>query len=218
MQIIKINLNKPNKKTLEKASKILKNGGIVVCPTDTAYLLAADATNEKAIEKVFKIKGRLEEKPIHVVVSDISMAKKYVYFNELALKLARQFLPGPLTIVLRKVEKSLPSNLTSGKQSLGIRIPSLTVNILFARKLGNPYTATSANKSGEPNPYSLDEVINKLPPKEIDKIDLCLDAGKLKHVKPSTVISCIKQPLKILRTGPITKRTIEKVLNVNVEY
>lgn len=214
MEIIKINPNKPDLKILKLAVKVLEKGGLVVCPTDTAYLLATDATNPSAIKSVFAIKGRPPNKPIHVVVKNVGMGKEYVEFNDVAQKLAHKFLPGPLTLVLGK-RGTLPNILTAGKGKLGIRIPSLKLNVLLAEKLGKPYTATSANKSGGANPYDVDSVLSQLSAKEVGLIDLILDGGQLESKKPSTVVDCTVKPPKIIRPGPITKEIIEKTLGIN---
>jgi L-threonylcarbamoyladenylate synthase len=214
MQIVKINPNKPGLKTLKRAVKVLKKGGVVVCPTDTVYLMAADATNPNAIKSIFAIKGRKTNKPVHVVVNDVKMGKEYVEFNDVAQKLARKFLPGPLTLVLRK-RIALPNILTSGGRKLGIRIPSLKLNVLLAEKLGKPYTATSANKSGGADPYDVNSVLSQLSAEEIGLIDLILDGGQLDSRKPSTLVDCTVKPPKIIRPGPITKEIIEKALGIN---
>lgn len=214
MQVVKINPNKPDLKILKLAVKVLKKGGLVVCPTDTAYLLAADATNPDAIKSIFAIKGRKTNKPMHVVVKNVGMGNKYVEFNSVAQKLARRFLPGPLTLVLRE-RGTLPNILTAGGKKLGIRIPSLELNIMLAEKLGKPYTATSANKSGGPDSYNIDSVLSQLLTKEMGLIDLILDGGQLEGRKPSTLVDCTVKPPKILRPGPITKEFIEKTLGID---
>src|SRR3989344_7181027 len=102
MQKIFINPSEPDLAVIKLAANILKKGGLVICPTDPAYLLAADATNPDSVKKIFTVKGRSKVKPIHIVVADIEMAKKYVFLNRRAVRLVEKFLPGALTIVLKK--------------------------------------------------------------------------------------------------------------------
>ena len=217
MQKIFINPAEPDLAVIKLAANILKKGGLVICPTDTAYLLAADATNPDAVKKIFTIKGRRAEKPIHIVVADIEMAKKYVFLNRRAITLVDTFLPGPLTIVLKKRGGLLPEVLTGGKATVGIRISDLAVNKLLARELGRPYTATSANRSGHKAPYSVEEVLADLGNKNIESVDLILDAGRLKKVSPSTVVDVTKKNLLILRKGPVARRQIETILSKEEE-
>jgi len=216
MQKIRIDPNKPDEKIIKLAAKILQNGDLLVCPTETVYILAADATNPKAIEKVFEVKGRSWTKALHVVVKDFEMAKKYVKYDDAALGLANAFLPGSLTLVLEKISNSLPDALTGSRPTLGIRIPPLNLNTALARELGEPYTATSANKSGGQNPYTVDDVSNQLTTKDKAAIKLILDAGELAHQEPSTVVDCTKVPPKILRAGPVSEEDIRNVLGFDV--
>ncbi|MDP2720397.1 MAG: L-threonylcarbamoyladenylate synthase [bacterium] len=213
MQKISIDPANPDLKVVSTATRILEKGGLVICPTDTAYLLAADATNPSAIKKIFDIKGRSRGKPIHIVVADIEMAKKYAFLNQRSLALADKFLPGPLTIVLKKRDGLLPEILTGGKPTVGIRIPALAVNKLLARELGRPYTATSANRSGRKAPYSVEEVLVELDDKKIELVDLILDAGRLKRVSPSTIVDFTKKKPLILREGPVSVQQIEKIFS-----
>ncbi len=184
-------------KIIDQAVEILQKGGIIIFPTDTSYGLAADATNPQAIKKIYQIKGRDFNKPISVIVSDIKMAKKYAMITPLVQKLFQAFLPGPLTLVL---------------PSIGIRVPNLKLCLRLAKKLGKPYTATSANLSGQPDCYSVDQIKKQLGNK-IKLIDLIIDAGTLPKIPPSTVLDLTKSPPKILREGPISQKQIQKVLD-----
>lgn len=216
MQKVKINQNNPEPKIIDLATKKLEEGKVVVCPTDTVYIFAVDATNESALKKLFKLKGRQFTKPIHVVVSDLDMAEKYVYLTETARKLAAAFLPGPLTLVLKK-KNNLPEIQTASKDTLGIRVPGLDFNTELAKKFGKPYTATSANKSSGPNPYSVEEVIRQFSDAERKLLDLVVDAGRLPRVDPSTIVDCSEASIKILRAGPVSRNQIEEVLDKKLQ-
>lgn len=216
MQRIQIDLHNPSLEIVTQAALVMKLGGLIVCPTETVYILAVDATNENAIEKVYEIKGRDFSKPLHVVVEDVKMATDYVNFNNVAHRLAEAFLPGPLTLVLEKKD-GMPPLLTAGLPTLGIRITPLLLNRILARELGKPYTATSANKSGGGNPYTIEDVLAQLTQKDVRLVDLILDVGELPHLLPSTIIDCLTLPPKILREGPVTREEIEEALGIKVQ-
>ena len=208
MQIIKVDPNNPDTKTISKAARVLKSGGLVVYPTDTAYGLGANALSKKAVKKVYEVKGRDYSKPTHVVVTDWKMIEELTETNELAKKLYHHFLPGPLTIILPK-KKTVPDILTSGLPTLGIRIPNNSVTQSLSRSLTFPYTTPSANKSEGVTPYSIDDIRKQL---DIEKIDLILDAQELPPTPPSTIIDLSIHPPKILREGSISKEQVGKTI------
>lgn len=233
MEILKTDPSKPEEQIVNKIVESLNKGSIVILPTETVYTFAVDATNEKAVKTVYEIKQRDFSKPMHVVVSSLEKAEEYVYVNKEAEKLAKAFLPGPLTIILNKKQPSgsqpffepetfrtaglgrtptLPDILTSGLPTLGIRIPNMALILEVARIFRKPFTTTSANVSGGENPYTIDDVLEQLTQKTRNKIDLAVDVGKLPKVNPSTIVDLTKQPYAILREGPITKKEIDTVL------
>ena len=181
----------------------LKKGKAVVFPTDTSYGLAVDATNPKAIKKLYKIKGRDFNKPVHVVVSSLGQAKKIVEWNGAASKLAKKFFPGALTLVLGLRPKGQALSRLSAKTGfLGVRMPKNKIALDLSRLLKNPITATSANRSGEPDCYSADEVLSQFQ-KSKYKPDIIINAGRLLKRKPSTVVKIDNHKISILRQGPV---------------
>ncbi len=207
MEIKKIDKDQPGQKIIRYAAEVLKSGGLVVYPTDTAYGLGANALDERAIRKMYEAKGRDFSKPTHVVVKDWQMVQDLAQTNIHAKKLFDTFLPGPLTIILKK-KAVIPNLLTSGLLTVGIRIPksAITQTLSFAANI--PYTATSANLSGGKTPYSAEVAIAELG----KSVDLVLDAGRLPRVLPSTIIDVTQTPPVILRPGPVTKEKMERVL------
>jgi len=201
---------------IKQAVSVLRRGKAVVFPTDTSYGLAVDATNPKAVRKLYQIKGRSFKKPIHIVVNSISEARKFVEISNSARKLAKKFLPGPLTLVLPLREnlknRTLWKLLTAGTGALGIRIPDHELALLLVRKLKKPITATSANVSGKKAAYSIEEIEAQFSHRKIQP-DLVIDVGKLKPVRPSTIVDLTGQSVKILRQGPITLKEINQVLS-----
>ncbi len=210
MKIVKINSKNPDQKIITQAAEILKKGGTIVYPTDTAYGLGALAFDQKAIEKVFQIKKRDRSKPISVVVSRITMAENIVYISSQSRILMEKFLPGPITFIFQKKE-NVPDILTAGKKTLGIRIPKNRITLQLARKIELPYTTTSANLSGKDALYSRKEIIDQFKDRKF-KPDLFLDAGKIKGKTLSTVIDLSNPSVKILREGAISKKEIFKII------
>jgi L-threonylcarbamoyladenylate synthase len=218
---------------INQAIKILKSGGIVVYPTDTAYGLAVDATNLQAVKKLYQLKGRDFHKPTHVIIPDTPWLIKIVKLNKNALQLMNKFWPGPLTIILPLTTKGKSwEKLSSGNKTLGVRYPNNPVAIELVSAFKKPITGTSANLSGQPNCYSVAEVKRQFAQKSIYFNIYYLDGGKLKKTKPSTVVSLVDPTpgpspdegrgvlirrksfdyAKILRPGPISETQINKVL------
>lgn len=196
---------------IEQAIKILKSGGVVVYPTDTAYGLAVDATNASAVEKLYKLKGRDFKKPIHVIFPDGNWLTQLVVLSEPALILMNEFLPGPLTLVLPLKAKSKSwQKLSAETGTLGIRLPNNTVSLRLVEEFGRPITTTSANISDMPACYSVAEVKKQFAKSKFQP-DFYLNGGKLPKSAPSTVVSLIKD-VKILRPGPISEKQIVKAL------
>ena len=153
LEIMKINPDKPSTRLLKRATRLIRKGAVIVCPTDTGYALAANALDARAIIKVFNIKGRNYTNPIHVAVASLEMAERYAWINPEAEKLAHYFLPGALTLVLPKKE-IVPSLLVAGRDTVGIRIPDNRVILDLAALADLPITATSAETNGTPIPVT----------------------------------------------------------------
>lgn len=211
----RINFKKVSAKSQDKAkiialaAEILAKGGVILYPTDTLYALGADALNKQALEKIYKIKGRLKDKAISVLVSDIEMLKRYTILSPKAKKLITAFLPGPLTLVLPS--KPNQSNLIPKNQkTLGIRIPQNDFCLLLSRQYNKPITATSANKSGSDTLATPTKILKQLGDKA-SLIDLIIDNGILPKAQPSTVIAITKQ-IKLIRAGAIPWKKIERII------
>jgi len=176
---------KPN---LKKAVKSIREGKVLVCPTDTVYGLVADATNEKAVEKIYKIKKRSREKPIPIFVKDIEMAKSLAKISPDQEKFLKKVWPGKITVVLQSKDKG----------TIGLRIPKYKFLLDLIKHIDRPLTGTSANISGKPPSTKIKEVISQFKSQKY-QLDLILDAGNLPKSKPSTVLDLTKFPPKILR-------------------
>jgi L-threonylcarbamoyladenylate synthase len=211
MKIFKVGSLNPNINSVKQAANALTNNGLIIYPTDTAYGLGANALKTSSIKKVYNTKKRDFIKPTHVIVRDWKMIEDLTYTNHFTKKLFNNFLPGPLTLILKK--KSIIFNLlTSNLPTLGIRIPDNNITRLLSRLVDFPYTTPSANLSGEKTPYSLNDINNNL----LTKVDVILDSGKLKRIKTSTIIDISSPQPKILRKGPISIKEIENTLQTKL--
>jgi L-threonylcarbamoyladenylate synthase len=203
----------PDIKMLEEAAYLLLKGEVIVCPTDTGYAFAANALDEAAIEKVFALKKRPHHKPIHMAVSTIDEAGRYAYVNEVARVLAQRFLPGALTLVLLRRE-TVPSLLTGGRDTVGIRIPDNQTILTLVHMVDCPLTTTSANLSGQATPYRVQEIISQLG-NSIHEVSLILDQGAIPPLGTSTIVDLSVEPPQILRQGLISEPEIWEVLGSN---
>ncbi|KKQ01869.1 MAG: Sua5/YciO/YrdC/YwlC family protein [Candidatus Roizmanbacteria bacterium GW2011_GWA2_36_23] len=201
MEIIKVKLTGQSE-VIKKSVKVLKEGGLVLFPSDTVYGLLVDARNQKAVEKLILFKNRPPGKPISVFVADFDMMKDYVYISKKNLNLLNQILPGQFTIILNSKHNN-DKLLESEKGTLGVRIPDYQLIKLLLIEFASPITATSANLSGRPPHYNISALLNELPKTKKDLIDLIVDAGKLPRNKPSTVLDLTAVKIKIIRQGDI---------------
>ncbi len=176
----------------------LASGGIIIAPSETCYGLLADATDKKAVAKIFKLKKRSKVKSVSIFVSDMGMLTDYAIITKKAEEIISKYLPGPVTVVLKKRKPfKLAGNLSKGN-TLAIRISShpFIQNLLY--NYGKPLTATSANLSGKAEIYSAKDAI-----KFGKHAGIVVDAGNLRKTKPSTVIDCTGKEIKILRQGSV---------------
>lgn len=211
--IIKIDIQKPKKETIDKAVKILEKGGIIVYPTETAYGLGCDGFNVQAIEKIYEIKSRPPDQPLSIIVDNLEMIERVACMQEDAKILIEKFHPGPLVIALKK--KSLIPNILN-KDRIAFRISNNEFVQNVVRNLGKPIVSTSANKTGFKSPYSIDDVLETITEKEVD---LIFDAGPLEKNKPSTIIDFVMQSSpQIIREGAISAKKIFQTLKIKEEY
>ncbi len=201
MKVIKINSLKPDKEPIQKAAQVIKIGGLVVYPTETLYGLGADPFNQQAMQRLYDVKGRDPSKPVSLAFRNVTHAKKFAEFNDVAENLAKKFLPGPLTMILKAKEEVAQ---LLGIEKIGVRIPLSKIALALLNEIKIPITATSANLSGGPNPIDSRIAIEQIG----DKVDLVLDAGKCEYGMPSTVIDVSEGEIKILREGAIPKKDL----------
>lgn len=208
----KVNAEHPEKDIILKAAELLKKGEVVVFPTETVYGVGAVFDNPEAVKKVFAAKKRSPDTPLLVHLSSIEQVKLAVdEIPPLALQLMEKFWPGPLSLIL-PAKKSVPREVTGGKDSVGLRMPSHPV----ARSLidiTGPLAATSANLSGRPSPVTAEHVRQDLH----GRVSMVLDAGETGVGIESTIIDMTGEDLKVLRLGGVSTADIEKVIGYKLE-
>lgn len=214
MEILKVDPEnlRESKTAIQKAAQIVKQGGVVVIPTDTTYVFTCDVSNEFAVKQIFKIKKRPLTKPIPIFVSDVSMAKKLAYINAKIEKALNLIWPGSVTAVLER-KKILPEIVYGNKNTVGLRLPDYKLVHFLQDLVLKPLSGTSANISDMPVAYKIQDVLEQFK-NQTFKPDLILDAGELKNIQPSTVIDFIGPKPKILRIGPVSKKELLEILSV----
>lgn len=198
-----------NENELDNCIEVLRNGGIVIFPTETVYGIGTNAYCEKSVEKIYEIKERPEEKPLSILVSNVNEISKYAIINNsMEEQIIKNFMPGPITIILEK-RPEVFNYITSGKNTIGIRIPDNKIILKILEALKLPIVAPSANISGHPSGIELNEIL----PDFENKVDICIDGGKSELSESSTIVQVVDNEIKVLRQGKILKQDIENILN-----
>lgn len=205
--------------SIKVAAKSLRDGFIVAFPTETVYGLGADATNEKAVSRIFEIKGRPLDHPVIVHLSSIDQVEQWAFnVPKYAYALAEKYWPGPMTLILNR-SSSAKDWITGGQNTVGIRIPNHEIALSLLkefRKIGSgAIAAPSANKFGKVSPTSFKHVQDELS-KELSVNDVMLDGGDSAIGIESTIIDCTQDQPIILRPGFITKKMIEETTGLKL--
>lgn len=200
---------KIDEEKLRLAAKVIRNGGVVVFPTETVYGIGANSFDDEAIEKLYKIKKRPHSKPISLLVSNFNMIKDVCDdISNLEYKIMKNFFPGPLTIILKK-NKNLSDKLTSGTDTVGIRMPDNYVALKLIEDSKTPIATSSANITGKPSGTNIKSIKKDFK----DSVDIFIDTGESKIGQASTIVKVDNGKVIILREGKITKKQILKCLS-----
>ena len=205
---------------ISKAAKALKDGHLVAFPTETVYGLGADATNENAVSQVYAVKGRPTDHPLIVHISSINQISKWATdIPDYAIKLARDFWPGPMTLILKRSDLA-KDFITGGQENVGLRVPSHSLALALLTQFeslgGEGVAAPSANRFGAVSPttsLAVDEEIGK----NLNQEDLILDGGACSIGLESTIIDCTGKSPSILRPGAITLEMVEESVDGKIE-
>ena len=203
------------------AAQALKSGALVAFPTETVYGLGADATNPQAVARIYEAKGRPADHPLIVHIADMhDLAEWSSDIPDYAIALARNFWPGPMTLILKRSELA-EDFITGGQETVGLRVPNhvIALSLLneFKKIGGKGIAAPSANRFGHVSPTTADAVEAELSAYLAPK-DLILDGGQSLVGVESTIIDCTTESPKILRPGAITESMIEEVTKLELSY
>lgn len=200
--VLKVDPEAPNKRSISKAADVIKKGGLVAFPTETVYGLGANAEDEKAVARLYKVKQRPRTKPFTVQISDINAIKDVwgCEFTKIAAALTDKFWPGPLTIILKSRKG----------ENIGFRMPKHKIALSLIHEAGVPLYVPSANLSGSRPPATAADVL-----KELDgKIDIVIDGGPADLGVESTVVDLTVKPAQILREGAITREVLSEIIDL----
>jgi L-threonylcarbamoyladenylate synthase len=197
-----------NLDAIQLAITIIKAGGVIAFPTDTVYGIGADLWSEKAIDRLYQVKGRSYDKAIPILIgeqSQLNLVVDHSALNPKASILMNAFWPGAMTLILPK-HQSVPDRL-SAYPTVGVRMPDHALLLQLLKQTG-PLAVTSANRSGQPDAFTAQQVENDLS----GRIELILDGGTTPGAAPSTVVDCSTGELNLLRVGEITREMINAAL------
>lgn len=182
----------------------LRDGKTIVYPTETCYGLGCDATNQDAVDAVFRIKQRQQDKPLLVVMPDEEMAFDYVEWNGTLEQLSQKYWPGPLTVVapIKKNAEHLAHGAFAEDGTLAFRITSHPIAFELSASLARPLISTSANIASQASPYDIASVLAMFESQK-DQPDIIIDAGELVHKSPSTVVKVAGGEVQVLRQGEV---------------
>jgi len=194
-RIIAINPVTPQERLLRQVVTVLEQGGVIAYPTDTTYGVGCDILNAKAIERIYRLKGKSRKDTLSFVCADLSHLADYAVVSNAGFRLMKRLLPGPYTFVL-KATKLPPRVLQTSQKTVGIRVPDHPIPLALVRMLGRPIVNTTANRSGGPpftHPEDIDEVLGH-------GIDLIIDGGPIAGTL-STVVAIEGEEVNVLREG-----------------
>jgi L-threonylcarbamoyladenylate synthase len=206
--------------TISNAAQALIDGHLVAFPTETVYGLGADATNENAVSRIYSVKGRPVGHPLIVHISSINKLGQWATdIPDYAIKLAREFWPGPMTLILPRTDIA-KNFITGGQNNVGLRVPAQPIALSLLKKFedlgGQGVAAPSANRFGAVSPTTADAVGEELGD-YLDSVDLVLNGGQCLVGIESTIIDCTGLAPRILRPGAITEKMIEQTLEIQSE-
>lgn len=204
LKILRTDPLHPPHELIHEAALVIKNGGVIAFPTQHLYGLGADAFNAEAVNRVFEIKRRPDDKPLLVLIDkNYDLTRLVQQVPDAATRIMERFWPGAVTIVF-KAKHILPINLTAGTEKIGVRMPEHPVALALTAAVQGPITATSANITGN----SGCSLVSDMDPLIMDKLDLIIDVGALKGGMGSTVVDVTGDSPKILRQGAVSEKDI----------
>ena len=193
--IIEVDPVHPQPRTIERAAKVLEDGGLIAYPTDTYYGIGCDLNSKKAIDRLYGVKNRDRKKPLAILCPDLSDVARYAKVSNFAYRIMRQLTPGPFTFVL-EATRLVPDMMQSKQKEVGIRVPQAPLMLAIAAKLGRPIVTTSATDMDGAVLSDAKAIKDALG----QRLDLILDGG-LQPEEPSTIVSLLNDEIEVLRQG-----------------
>jgi L-threonylcarbamoyladenylate synthase len=197
----------PDPPVVSRAAQALADGQLVILPTETVYGLACRADDERALRRLLEVKHRSPQQALALILPDVTALPQVAEVSAAAQQLAAAFMPGPLTLVMRKTA-AVSEQVTGGRETVGVRVPDLPLTQAILAACGFPVVATSANLAGEPPATQVAELAKELR----EAVNLIVDGGPCTGGEASTVVDVTVEPPVVLRTGPVTERNIQAVL------
>ncbi len=202
-------ISKCDATVISSASAALKAGHLIAIPTETVYGLGADATNQSAVKRIYEVKGRPADHPLIVHIASLDQMDQWaIDIPEFAIKLARDFWPGPMTLVLRRSAKA-KDFITAGQETVALRVPAHPIALALLKEFNEGIAAPSANRFGSVSPTTAEAVEEELG-EYLSPEDLILDGGQCLVGVESTIIDCTKATPFILRPGAVSAAMIEE--------
>lgn len=195
MEFYELHPENPQLRYINKAVKVLNEGGIIIYPTDTVYGIGCDIFNKSALERIFSIKDDSGTKLLSFICADLKDIARYAKVSDYAYRTMKHLLPGPYTFIL-PAAKEVPKKLWSNRKTVGIRVPNNPICLSIVKELGNPIVSTSTtNRKGELliDPYEIRRIFNS-------QVDLMLASGNLKS-NPSSVVDLSDDEPEVIREG-----------------
>lgn len=196
-----------NKEDMDSIVSELSAGRLIVYPTETVYGLGCDPFDETAVKRLFMAKRRPFDMAMSIIVQDVSMMEQLATVDERAIKLVKEFMPGPLTLILPK-KAVVPNILTASTEEIGIRIPNNEIALAIVKEFG-PIVSTSANVNSHKSSLTCEDAMKDLGP----SVSLYIDGGPSPIGQPSTIIQLTETETILIRSGSLPKERVEAVLN-----
>ncbi|PLV58334.1 L-threonylcarbamoyladenylate synthase [Thermotoga sp. KOL6] len=206
-KVLKIDPLNPDEESLKEAVKLLREGEVIVFPTETVYGIGADAYNEEACRKIFEIKGRPSDNPLIVHIGSLSQLKEIADNYEPYMDFLEKFWPGPLTVIFPKKSKKISPVVTAGLPTVAVRMPAHPVAQKLIEMFGHPIAAPSANLSGRPSATNAKHVVEDF----MGRVKMILDAGNAPFGLESTIIDLSKDHPVLLRPGPVEVEKLKEI-------
>ncbi len=210
-ELLSIYTPQGNEHLLERAAAVLREGGLVVFPTETVYGLGGLATSDLAAKAIYEAKGRPSDNPLIIHISTPDEAEDYAVTNDTYYRLAKQFMPGPLTVILPKKD-TVPLSVTGGLDTVAVRCPAHPVASALIAAVGAPVAAPSANRSGRPSPTRAEHAVEDLS----GRVDIIIDGGECEVGLESTIVKLEGDKGVLLRPGAITVDALSCVCEMSV--